>query len=431
LTLVPDAPHRSLPDIPLALSNVVMRCLEKDSAKRFQTAGEMLAALDELPAMAGSGSVMAPARTRRRWVFPAAAALLLVAAIAFANAIIGDRAVDDRIARVDDTSGTDANVNADLRRRDTTALANIDNDNGRGTSLPLVITREESLAIAAAIQQRSQPTPAAPRAPTPPPAAATAQGAANADAQAQRAAGAQALETSRVFIATPGTQVTVDRDMLLKEVQRVFADSFAMAFARVDSTLASLPRMVRMEGTVPRVPTTAITPLIGPPDGGTFRVVVTPFSPRAGVPPELARYGADVADALRGALARVERIDVVGPELTERATRGSSDRMVAGWRLRADYLVTGAYSVRADSVRIIVQFTDVRTGRFTRADQAVIPVADARSGLESATSRVLAWLDTARTMPGRHAPPRGVFVQPGRSGSKPPGDVRDRDTTGR
>ena len=150
------------------------------------------------------------------------------------------------------------------------------------------------------------------------------------------------------------------------------------------------------------------------------RVVVTPFAPRSGVPAELARFGVDVADALRGALSRVEKLDVTSPELIERASRSSNDSRVTGWRLRADYVVTGSYSVRADSIRLIMQFTDVRTGRFTRAEQAVVPMADARRGLEVATTRVLAWMDTARTMPGRHEPARsGMFPVPG-GVNKPP-----------
>jgi TolB-like protein len=309
--------------------------------------------------------------------------------------------------------------------RDTVQLANIDNDNSRGTTLPLVITREESLAIAAAIQKRRQPTTAAPRAATSPATSASqgnagqggfAQGAAQEAGAAARGAG-----ETRVFISSQSGPVQVDRETLRREIQRVFTDSFAMAFARVDSTLANLPRMVRMDGAMPRVATTAITPLIGPPDDGTVRVVVSPFSPRSGIPEELSRFGIDMADALRGALSRVEKVDVTSPELTERAMRGAGDRMVAGWRLRADYLVTGAYSVRADSVRIIVQFTDVRTGRFTRAEQISIPITDTRRGMETSTARVLAWMDTARTMPGRHGPSRGgTFVPGGQGGIRPP-----------
>ena len=157
LTAMPDAPHRSLPDIPVVLSNVVMRCLEKHASKRFQTAGEMLAALDELPPMVRSGSVVAPRPTRRRWVVPAAAALVLVAAIALANSLGNERdGPQDTAQRTDSPETRDAGDNArtgDARNAvalgDTSMLANIDNDNSRSTALPLVITREESLAIAA------------------------------------------------------------------------------------------------------------------------------------------------------------------------------------------------------------------------------------------------------------------------------------------
>ncbi len=45
-TAIPDAPHTKRPDVPAAVEAIVMRCLEKDPAKRFATAEEMLAAWD-------------------------------------------------------------------------------------------------------------------------------------------------------------------------------------------------------------------------------------------------------------------------------------------------------------------------------------------------------------------------------------------------
>src|SRR5690606_37017854 len=54
----PPAPLRGKrADVPKALEMVVMRCLEKEPGDRWQTADELLAALEELPSM----SAMRPA----------------------------------------------------------------------------------------------------------------------------------------------------------------------------------------------------------------------------------------------------------------------------------------------------------------------------------------------------------------------------------
>lgn len=72
-----DAPHqvqRLRPGTPEWLATLVMRCLEKEPAARWQSAGELLARL-ETPAEAAAPGAMAGARTRRWWV----AAVVLIA----------------------------------------------------------------------------------------------------------------------------------------------------------------------------------------------------------------------------------------------------------------------------------------------------------------------------------------------------------------
>lgn len=73
------------PDVPPAIAQIVMRCLEKDPAKRYQTADDLLLAIESLhtPASALAGAPRPAPRARRTALI--AAALAAVAALAFAG----------------------------------------------------------------------------------------------------------------------------------------------------------------------------------------------------------------------------------------------------------------------------------------------------------------------------------------------------------
>ena len=77
----PEAPSAVVPDVPPALERVILRALSKEPAQRFQTVGEMAAALDAAapvttPVTAPTGAAPAVAN-RSRWIV---AAVLVVAA---------------------------------------------------------------------------------------------------------------------------------------------------------------------------------------------------------------------------------------------------------------------------------------------------------------------------------------------------------------
>ncbi len=90
VTEVPDSVAKRRPAIPPQLEQVVMRCLAKRPADRFQTAGELL---QQLEALATPSSGMTPTQTRpvtawsepvakRRWLVPAVLVLIVLSGIA-------------------------------------------------------------------------------------------------------------------------------------------------------------------------------------------------------------------------------------------------------------------------------------------------------------------------------------------------------------
>ena len=426
LTQMPEPPHRSLSDVPEPLSQLTMHCLEKDAARRPQTATALLAELEALPPMS-SGTTVA---VRRRQPGPAllVGALMAVAALGWGvlSRNDADRTSGGVMASLDardagpggDVSGSmpvaaegatgtaggsTEEANAAL---DTVPVFRDVGDGARGTMVPLVITRAESLAIADAVRKRQASTP---------PSARTSASPAGTGVAPEPVSGSDA----RVFVRlSDGGTTELDRAMLLAEVSRIFADSMSRAIKHMDSALASAPRVVRMmqpppdprsgprveirddsfdARTAPR-PSAVVTPLLAPPRDARLRVVVANFTNATGRR-DLNGVARDAATQLRESI-QGDRFDVVSTEVTEKATRSLPDKMSVGWALRADFVVSGWMMTRGDSVAMITMLTDVRTGRFTRATESVV-AAGAMPGVETAKKQVGAWLDTAATLAAR------------------------------
>ncbi|WP_053334243.1 serine/threonine-protein kinase [Gemmatimonas phototrophica] len=412
LTQMPEPPHRSFSDIPEPLSSLIMHCLEKDAARRPQSALLLLAELDALPPMT-SGATLAPRRTRPR---PAllVAGLAAVAAVVWAvlphvpQAPASLEALDARDAGpgggappasvtdsipVRGTTGT-----AQGMLGDTVAVFRDISDGARSTAVPLVITRAESLAIADAIRKRQSQQP--PRPATAPTAAG--------------ATGTKVLaETSAVRVAvrmSNGMMAEIDRELLMSELGRIFSDSMSRAIQHMDSALARVPRVLRMEPPRPESPPgstrtmTFVAPLVAPPSDGRLRVVVTNWSNATGRR-EFAATAREAATLMRTAIPG-ERYDVMPPDLTERAVRMTPDQMAAGWALRADFLVNGWLTTRGDSLVVATKLTDVKTGRFVRVMEHVMAAGEnPGKSMELARQQVASWLDTAATATKRRARP--------------------------
>jgi serine/threonine-protein kinase len=420
-----------------------MACLEKDAARRPQTAETLLAELDALPPMPhGSGTLARRARRRRVPLIAGAVAVLLGVAVVFAalngekTAAAGDRSADSLEARDAGPGGSrtppmqiaDAAKSRSPTRPETVIVIYRDTssyDGSRGMSVPLVISRAESLAIAEVMQRRQQGSgqssaqqalaqqtitgqagrgdgasgtsaatatvaPNATASPALPAVPGVASGGARAGGQRGGIGADRRFEMAR---ANPQVEFALDRDQLITEVRRVFTDSMWRAMRNMDSALAKIPRYVRMEG--PRPMGTTVVPLVGPNTDGRTRVVVSGFA-NATRNRELTGTARDLANFIRAALPS-DRFEVIDAETTERAERSVPDRMAVGWALRSDYVVSGVLRERNDSLALQTLFTDVRGGHFSRSVETVAPMEESRRVFDPALVHVQAWLDSAKT----------------------------------
>ncbi|MDQ8161093.1 MAG: serine/threonine-protein kinase [Gemmatimonadota bacterium] len=407
LTQMPAAPHLSVTDIPQSLSTLIMRCLEKDADKRPATARALLAALEALPPM--SSATARTVAVARRPVVARAAVLAGGIVVAVASYVVlqgtqGSRR-DSAAASGDSMpDARDAGPGGDRARTMSvvppeSAATHVDtvyrdlSDRASSVPVAVVISHAESLAIAAAVSARQLRSDAVRRSAAP-----TATQTPGAAVPAISASPGEAQVRIR---SANGTATTVDREQLLAEVGRIFADSMARALLQMDSAMRRLPQIARID--VPRAPTT-LTPMLAPSTDGRVRVVVTPYANATGKR-EYAATTRAVARDVRAALPS-DRYDVVTDTLTERAMRTMPDRMSVGWGLRADYVVTGMVSTRGDSVVVLTTFTDVRSGRFSRMSESMAPASNPTLAFPLAARQVNAWLDTAKV--NRVRRPRGM-----------------------
>lgn len=423
LTEMPQALHRSLPEVPEQLSQIVMKCLEKDPSRRFQSARELLDALDALPPVSGADAAPMPRIHYRRGVLTGVTIGSLIVLILASLVIWNTREAEDQlVASADSVLFADDSVGM---MRLLPLGASVDNDRPSATSVPLVISHAESLAIVAAFQKSHGSDDAGQ--------AQGGQGASGTAAASGASGGGTTtgatMQASRVFVSSSDGQTQqIDRDVLREEVQRIFADSAFRAMVLVDSSARALPQPVRPEATQQSRPgASSMIPLIPPPPEGMLRVAVTPFLSRRGDSTAVTRAGVEMARSIRTALTRSEGIDVPDSRTTEQAFE-TGNRVVAGWRLRADYVVSGEFLPQNDSIVIVLHFTDVRTGRFARAERMVVPANALMRGFQSATAQVVSWVDTAkmrpRTPPGMRGvefgpPPGGRGIPPQRPQQRP------------
>lgn len=422
LTVTPPAPHTALAAIPEALSVVIMHCLEKDASKRPQSAQALLAELDALPPMTG-GTYAVRGTPKRRWPMVAAAVVVVAGSLIVAQKMRGRASTAATVATTpekarDASAGGDRTkgmeVGAGARAKDSVAAATdarpvfrdsaVGNETADGTrpiAVPVTLSRAESLAIMQVMLKRMSAAQAAGK-----PKDSTV----TAPTRVNSATGAAIQRIIVHSLDDPKIELALDRDAYLNEVKRLFADSISIAFKRMDSTIANMPRSVRIEA--PRAPS-GIVPIIAPPADGRTRVVISNFTNGTGKR-EYGGIGREAAAFLRNALQTDSKYDVIDNETTDRAARMGTDRLSLGWGLRADFVVSGVVTQRGDSLSLVTIFTDVRGGRFSRAQDITAPSVNAKLAFDPMLAKVNMWLDSAKTMASR-LPPRGS-----RPGGGPP-----------
>ncbi|MBL0170719.1 MAG: protein kinase [Gemmatimonadaceae bacterium] len=402
LTETPKPPHQ-FADIPEGLSAVIMHCLEKDAAKRPQSAQALLAELEALPPMS-SGSSVAARPASPRWTRAAGVLAAIVVTLAVAQQLrkqsggTTPRASADSLSARDAGPGGDRAPSAQIDRNaaavspgvkpETVVVYRNSTDSAAGIQVPVVISRAESLAITAAVRQRIADAEAAKLAARPAPAVPGA------------AKGVTTAPPTRVIVSAEGPLTPLDREQLLMEVGKIFADSVAIAFKRMDTAMAQAARVYRFEATRPTG--RGVTPMLAPPSDGRTRVVISNFTNATGKR-ENSAIGRDIAQFLRAGLAS-DKLEVVNNETTDRASRGLGDPTSLGWGLRADYVVNGMITLRADSVVLITMFNDVRDGRYSRVSETATLANDPKKAFDASLVHVNAWIDSARVLRARRPP---------------------------
>ncbi len=404
LTETPKPPHQ-FADIPEGLSAVIMHCLEKDAAKRPQSAQALLADLDALPPMS-SGRRVATRPTGRRSIRVLGALAVVAVTLAVAQQVRQQRAVSvvDTLSARDAGPGGDRTPTLQLEKNAATSTPRMKpetvvvyrntSDSASGIQVPVVISRAESLAITAAVRQRIADAEAASLAARPTP------------AMPGAARRVPTAPQTRVIVSSDSPMTPLDREQLLMEVGKIFADSVSIAFKRMDTAMAQAARVYRFEATRPTG--RGVTPMLAPPSDGRTRVVISNFTNATGKR-ENSAIGRDIAQFLRAALAS-DQLEVVNNETTDRASRGLGDPTSLGWGLRADYVVNGMVTQRADSIVLITMFNDVRDGRFSRVTESTTSSRDPRAAFEASLVKVHVWLDSVGLQRARRAaapqPPR-------------------------
>ncbi len=143
LTREPEPVERSRPDVPLPLRQLIAKLLQKVPSDRPANAAEVVALLDAIPSGSGETLAMQPPPSKGRVIAAAAAALLLVASAWLAGQRRGEAVVTTQL-------------------RDSLAVA----ESLQATApAATMLTREDSVAIAAAVSQRiaQRPAPASPQ----------------------------------------------------------------------------------------------------------------------------------------------------------------------------------------------------------------------------------------------------------------------------
>ncbi len=354
LTRTPEPLYELRPEVPSDLSDLIMRCLEKNPAFRPATAATLQAELDAVStprgAVLGGGETDFFAAQRQSTARGAlmGAAIVVLASIA-TYAFVAFRG-DESTALADTTPVVAAPVVPAPPRAPSRPAPPVDSARiaaafsgaapGAGSSSPaatappqpVVLSRADSLAIAEAVTARLQSE--------------------------------RGSDRDRVI-----------SDSLRSVYERAFSDSIRRAITQIQAQVQAatdIGQRVRTETQRGE----RYSPL-PPPRPDERRVVVVPFSnPTTGNRLSTSGAGDQIADSIRSALSAGGTLTVVNEEMTREIARMGRVPTMIGAVLHAPAIVTGEYSRRGDSLVFRAQVTCLSCGPLG-IREAVVPVSDA------------------------------------------------------
>ena len=174
----------------------------------------------------------------------------------------------------------------------------------------------------------------------------------------------------------------------------VIADSITAHVRKstIDSILrASLPAGVKMP----------VWRDVAPPAawGGKRRVVVTP--PREGKSQVLNAFGGALSDSIRRALMKRKSYSVVDPDSVESALSVSRARSDVEKALKPDLLISSSIVGAGDSMTVLVTVRDVRTGAYgTRVASTRFETSDPEKSIPKLVLTVVEQVESLSHMPG-------------------------------
>ena len=357
LTRTPEPLYELRPEVPSDLSDLIMRCLEKNPAFRPATAAALQAELDAVSTPRGAvlasddtDFFAAQRQSTARGALMGAAVVVLASIATYA--FVAFRG-DEGTAVADTTPAVTAPPVAPAPPR-----------TAKGPARPV-----DSASIAAAF---SGVAPGGQQgAATPPPAPTTPQAVvlSRADSLAIAEAVTARLQSER------GSRDQVISDSVRTVYERAFSDSIRRAIAQIQAQVQAateIGQRVRTETQRGE----RYAPL-APPRPDERRVVVVPFSnPTTGNRLSTTGAGDQIADSIRSALSAGGTLTVVNEEMTREIARMGRVPTMIGAVLHAPAIVTGEYTRRGDSLVVRAQVTCLTCGPLG-IREAVVPASQA------------------------------------------------------
>ena len=336
LTRIPEPLHQCCPDVAPPLSAIIMQCLAKEPEQRPPTAEALMTALESITTSSGeiktAATQVLPAvssRRRRMTIGAGVGVVLLGCAVAVYASQKSSRPL--AATRVDTVRVAEPAPPAAAAATSTTMAA----------AAPLKLTRQDSLAIAEAIQKRI--------------------------AKEEAVRGRQEVAVIADSIATHVTK------------------------AAIDSILrANIP---------PGMPIPAWTDFARPSAWvGKRRVVVT--EPRATRNENLNAFGSVLADSIRRALMKRKNYSVVDPDSVAQTLAVSRVRADVEKALHPDLLITPTLVGAGDSMTLMVTVRDVHNPAYgTRIASTRFSLGDPEASIPPLMKNLLGQIDGLATAP--------------------------------